>query len=84
MGSSVAMVIPCYNEAKRLKVGQYAKYSDADRPHLFVFVNDGSSDTTLQVIQDLHHHHPQHCAYIDLPRNVGKAEAVRQGLLVCV
>ncbi len=81
MGSSVAIVIPCYNEAKRLKVGQYKKYSDADRSHLFVFVNDGSSDTTLQVIQDLHQNHPQHCSYIDLPRNVGKAEAVRQGLL---
>jgi dolichyl-phosphate beta-glucosyltransferase len=81
MGSSVAIVIPCYNEAKRLKVGHYKKYSDADRSHLFVFVNDGSSDMTLQVIQDLHHNHPQHCSYIDLPRNVGKAEAVRQGLL---
>jgi glycosyltransferase involved in cell wall biosynthesis len=81
MGSSVAIVIPWYNEAKRLKVGQYKRYSDADRSHLFVFVNDGSSDMTLQVIQDLHHNHPQHCSYIDLPRNVGKAEAVRQGLL---
>jgi dolichyl-phosphate beta-glucosyltransferase len=81
MGSSVAIVIPCYNEAKRLKVSKFKEYSDADRSHLFVFVNDGSSDATLQVIQDLHRDHPQRCSFIDLPRNLGKAEAVRRGLL---
>ncbi len=81
MGSSVAIVIPCYNEAKRLKVNKFKEYSDADRSHLFVFVNDGSNDATLKVIQGLHHDHSQRCAYIDLPRNVGKAEAVRRGLL---
>ena len=81
MGSSVAIVIPCYNEATRLKVSQFKEYSDADRSHLFVFVNDGSSDATLTVIQDLHRDHPQRCAFIDLPRNFGKAEAVRRGVL---
>ena len=49
MGSSVAIVIPCYNEAKRLKVSKFKVYSDADRSHLFVFVNDGSNDATLKV-----------------------------------
>lgn len=81
MGSSVAIVIPCYNEAKRLKVNKFKEYSDADRSHLFVFVNDGSNDATLKVIQDLHRDNPDHCSYIDLPRNFGKAEAVRRGLL---
>jgi glycosyltransferase involved in cell wall biosynthesis len=81
MGSSVAIVIPCYNEAKRLKVNKFKEYSDADRSHLFVLVNDGSSDATLKVIQDLHRDHPDHCSYIDLPKNLGKAEAVRRGLL---
>jgi dolichyl-phosphate beta-glucosyltransferase len=81
MGSSVAVVIPCYNEAKRLKVGKFKEYADAGRSHLFVFVNDGSSDATLSVLQDLHRDNPQHCSYIDLPRNLGKAEAVRRGLL---
>lgn len=81
MGSSVAVVIPCYNEAKRLQANKFKAYSDTDRPHRFVFVNDGSSDTTLKVIQDLQRDHPQHCSYIDLPQNLGKAEAVRRGLL---
>jgi glycosyltransferase involved in cell wall biosynthesis len=81
MGSSVAVVIPCYNEAKRLKVSQFKEYPDLDRSHLFVFVNDGSEDATLEVLQDLHRDHPQRCTYIDLPQNFGKAEAVRRGLL---
>jgi dolichyl-phosphate beta-glucosyltransferase len=81
MGSSVAIVIPCFNEATRLKVSKFKEYSDADRSHLFVFVNDGSSDATLQVIQDLHRDQPQRCSFIDLPRNFGKAEAVRRGVL---
>jgi dolichyl-phosphate beta-glucosyltransferase len=81
MGSSVAIIIPCYNEATRLQVSKFKEYSDADRSHLFVFVNDGSSDATLKVIQDLHRDHPQRCAFIDLPRNFGKAEAVRRGVL---
>jgi glycosyltransferase involved in cell wall biosynthesis len=81
MGSSVAVVIPCYNEAKRLQVNKFKEYCDPDRSHRFVFVNDGSRDTTLQVILGLQRDHPQHCSYIDLPQNLGKAEAVRRGLL---
>jgi dolichyl-phosphate beta-glucosyltransferase len=81
MGSSVAIVIPCFNEARRLKVDQFKAYADADRAHRFVFVNDGSTDATLKVVQTLHQDDPQHCAYVDLPRNVGKGEAVRRGLL---
>jgi dolichyl-phosphate beta-glucosyltransferase len=81
MGASVAIVIPCYNEAPRLKVGQFKAYADADRAHRFVFVNDGSTDATLKVVQSLHQDDPQRCAYVDLPRNVGKGEAVRRGVL---
>ena len=75
------MVIPCYNEASRLEVDKFKAYVDAGRPHRFVFVNDGSRDQTLEVVKDLHRNRPQSFTYIDLPKNVGKAEAVRQGVL---
>ena len=81
MGSSVAIVIPCFNEARRLQVSKFKEYSEAGHPHRFVFVNDGSSDATLEVLRGLHQDNPQYCSFIDLPRNLGKAEAVRQGLL---
>ena len=60
MGSSVAIVIPCYNEAKRLKVSQFEN-TPMPIVHLFMFVNDGSNDATLKVIQGLHQDHPQRC-----------------------
>ncbi len=75
------MVIPCYNEASRLEVDKFKAYVDAGRPHRFVFVNDGSRDQTLEVVKDLHRNRPQSFTYIDLPKNVGKGEAVRQGVL---
>jgi dolichyl-phosphate beta-glucosyltransferase len=81
MRASVAIVIPCYNEASRLEVDKFKAFVDAGHPHRFVFVNDGSRDQTLEVVKGLHRDRPQSFAYIDLPKNVGKAEAVRQGLL---
>jgi glycosyltransferase involved in cell wall biosynthesis len=47
----------------------------------FLFVNDGSTDETLTVLEDLQECDPQRFAIHDLPRNVGKAEAVRAGTL---
>ena len=84
MGSSVAIVIPCYNEAKRLKVNKFKEYSDADRSHLFVFVNDGSNDATLKVIQDLHRDNPDHCSYIDLPKNRRQSRSCKARFIVCL
>jgi glycosyltransferase involved in cell wall biosynthesis len=81
MPASAAMVIPCYNEANRLEVDKFQAYVDAGHPHRFVFVNDGSRDQTLNVIQGLQRHRPHSVICIDLPKNVGKAEAVRRGLL---
>jgi dolichyl-phosphate beta-glucosyltransferase len=81
MCASVAMVVPCYNEANRLAVNRFKEYGNAGYAHRFVFVNDGSTDETLKVIKGLHQAKPHSFACIDLPTNVGKAEAVRQGLL---
>ena len=81
MPSAVVIVIPCYNEAHRLNVHKFKEYCATSHSHRFVFVNDGSNDATLKVLEALHQEDPHHFAFIDLPTNVGKAEAVRQGLL---
>lgn len=47
----------------------------------FVFVNDESSDGTLDVLNKLADRNPQIASVLHLPKNVGKAEAVRQGVL---
>ncbi|MEK6625910.1 MAG: glycosyltransferase [Bdellovibrionota bacterium] len=71
----VCLVVPCYNDAARLKIPDFLK-SD---PHIFfIFVDDGSGDKTSQIIQP-------HCNgrlhLLKLEKNVGKAEAVRKGML---
>ncbi|HEY7322192.1 MAG TPA: glycosyltransferase [Candidatus Binatia bacterium] len=76
------VVIPCYNEAKRLPVNQFMAF-DSDRYDTkFIFVNDGSTDSTLEIIESLRARTP--CRYFvhNMTRNTGKAEATRAGLLL--
>jgi glycosyltransferase involved in cell wall biosynthesis len=74
------IIIPCYNEEKRLLFDKFKdfveKYSDCS----LLFVNDGSKDNTLGVLNDFAKKH-QTINVLDLHKNSGKAEAVRQGIL---
>lgn len=77
----VCLVVPCYNEASRLKSDAFLAGVDAD-PHLhLLFVNDGSRDDTLAHLQHLAAQRPSRITVVDLAANAGKAEAVRQGML---
>ena len=71
----VTLVVPCYNEEKRLDTTAFRTFRLPDHELEFLFVNDGSTDNTLQVIQSL----PGRV--LNLERNSGKAEAVRRGFL---
>jgi glycosyltransferase involved in cell wall biosynthesis len=78
--STCTIVIPCYNEAERLDPGafsQFASRHDVD----FLFVDDGSTDSTRQTLDGLRESRPDRITVLPLERNVGKAEAVRRGLL---
>lgn len=73
------VVVPCYNEEERLNRSQFLKLAESG-PLRLVFVDDGSTDGTRCVLDDMR----TRCERIDvlhLPENVGKSEAVRQGLL---
>lgn len=74
------IVIPCFNEASRLDRKSFTDYAAQHPDILFLFVNDGSKDNTLAVLQELSQQH-ENLRFLDLPRNGGKAEAVRQGML---
>jgi dolichyl-phosphate beta-glucosyltransferase len=73
------IVVPCFNEERRLDVQQFQSLAQSGRVRL-LFVNDGSSDGTLDVLTGLTSFSPA-VEVLDLPGNVGKAEAVRRGLL---
>jgi glycosyltransferase involved in cell wall biosynthesis len=49
-----------------------------------LFVNDGSRDETLELLEHLHAANPRRFSFLHLARNGGKAEAVRQGILLAV
>ncbi|QXM09640.1 glycosyltransferase [Geomonas subterranea] len=47
----------------------------------FLFVNDGSTDSTLQILGSIRDGNPGQVDVLDLETNRGKAEAVRRGIL---
>lgn len=77
----VAIVVPCYNEARRLDLAAFSSFLQLTPEVRFVFVNDGSQDDTLAVLAQLQTAHPDRVRVLSLSRNAGKAEAVRQGLI---
>lgn len=79
-----AVIIPCYNEADRLPTAEYLNFLQSNHEVRLVFVNDGSSDSTLQVLAKLQEAYPNNVEVLDLTQNVGKAAAVRAGILHCL
>lgn len=77
------IIIPCYNEAGRINSQAFLDFAKQNSEIFFLFVNDGSRDNTLSLLQELSEQRPN-LQYIDLQKNGGKAEAVRQGMLYAV
>jgi glycosyltransferase involved in cell wall biosynthesis len=79
--SQAIVVVPCYNEAERLDPDRFRSFARENRHLGFLFVNDGSQDRTGEVLDGLSRADRSRFAVLDLPENVGKAEAVRRGVL---
>ncbi len=72
------VVVPCHNEAARLDATRFAALAESGRVQL-LFVDDGSSDDTGTLLSRLGG--SPGIDVLRLPRNVGKAEAIRHGLV---
>ncbi len=81
---NTAIVVPCYNESKRLRLGEFNNYLTDKTGVTFIFVNDGSTDNTLEIIERLCNLNPRQILCKSLIKNKGKAEAVRQGFLMAI
>jgi dolichyl-phosphate beta-glucosyltransferase len=79
-----AIVVPCYNEASRLDHDTFLAYAQASEGIRFLFVNDGSRDGTLSMLEALRMQCPGKIEVLDKQPNGGKAEAVRAGMLKAV
>ncbi|MFT4522425.1 MAG: dolichyl-phosphate beta-glucosyltransferase [Bacteroidia bacterium] len=75
MQEGVAIIIPCFNEENRLQLADFEQYATK---YYILFVNDGSSDGTQTLLDEAEN---KRMYQLHLPQNVGKAEAVRMGML---
>jgi dolichyl-phosphate beta-glucosyltransferase len=74
------IVIPCFNEARRLPAEQVHALAQVPGIRLLL-VDDGSTDGTPLLLERLCRAMPGKARTLLLDRNQGKAEAVRHGLL---
>jgi dolichyl-phosphate beta-glucosyltransferase len=82
--SRTIVVVPCYNEEQRLDLTSYRRFLKDNTDCDVLFVNDGSTDKTEQVLAQLRNCFPNTVSILSLPQNCGKAEAVRRGILTAL
>jgi dolichyl-phosphate beta-glucosyltransferase len=75
-----ALLIPCYNEEERLKCDQWISFIQKNSLLNFYFINDGSNDNTLFLLQKNFLEFENVCI-IDYISNKGKGEALRTAIL---
>jgi len=77
----LALVVPCYNEAARLDPGAFVEFLASHPQVHLVMVDDGSGDTTWQVLERIRAAMPAAVTTLRHAPRRGKAEAVRAGIL---
>lgn len=82
--SRAIVVVPCYNESQRLNPRAIQDFGRRTQNVELLFVNDGSQDQTLELLEHLHGSNPRRFSFLHLARNGGKAEAVRQGVQLAI
>ena len=78
----IAVLVPCYNEEQVLPLYLSAIQpiiSDSHYEWEVVFIDDGSSDNTLSIMQQAHRQ-DKRFSYLELSRNFGKENALMAGL----
>lgn len=78
----VSVIIPCYNEVQSIPLlyEELCRLAQSESMYEweFLFVNDGSQDTTMEVLAGLRKL-DKRCNYVDLSRNYGKEVALLAG-----
>jgi len=77
---STAVIIPCYNEEKRLNIPAYEIFAKSYTQFHLYFVNDGSTDNTRLLLKDFCKKNPT-AKFLDLKVNTGKGNAIRESVL---
>ena len=81
---SLNIIIPCYNESMRLPVNKYLDFLKLNKKVKIIFVNDGSTDKTKNLVNKLANKFPEQIKILSYEKNKGKGNAVRYGFLYAV
>lgn len=80
----LSLVIPCYNEegnVEQLFLQCEKEFEKKAFDYELIFVDDGSSDNTLSVLENLYNQYPEsNIQVLSLSRNFGKEAAIFAGL----
>lgn len=79
--AKTCIIVPAYNEEERLPLAEFEAWYPMHPDTHILFVNDGSTDGTLRMLETHVAKWPEHASFYDIPRNAGKAAAVRSGTL---
>ena len=80
----ISIVVPCFNEAERLDetlANAFRYLKNLGFSYEFIFVNDGSTDDTVERIHELCKDFSGKYRIISLPTNGGKGKAIHTGIL---
>ena len=78
--SNFFIIVPCYNEEKRLNFNHFYQFSQQNKEYKILFVDDGSRDKTLDILKKLTFS-SENISYLSYKKNRGKSYAVRSGVL---
>jgi dolichyl-phosphate beta-glucosyltransferase len=78
--NKLAVVIPCYNEEKRLQKQQVLNLISKDTFIEVYLANDGSTDNTVQIIKDITNDY-ENIQLINFDKNEGKAQTIYKSFL---
>lgn len=80
----ISLIIPCFNEEASIPL--FFEATEKIKPQLrgyqleYWFINDGSTDKTLDELRLLQQNHPDEVHYVSFSRNFGKEAALFAGL----
>ncbi len=81
MRPDLFLVVPCYDEEARLHPQAFADFVSCHPSARVLFVDDGSTDGTFEILERLQKTTPDSIGILRLRSHQGKAEAVRLGIL---
>ena len=80
----IVVVLPCYNEARRLDMEAVESFLRNSSDVTLLFVDDGSTDDTPLLLERIRQRAPAQVCTLRLNANRGKAEAVRRGFVAAL